>query len=303
MKHKSLLLFHKVSELIFLIIGPFVAACGITLFYTPAKITGGGATGIGTIFFYLFGFDQGIVMMCINVPLIFFGMKVFGFKYGIRTLIGSTLLSLWVSVLGNLTNYSGFLNTQDTVNVLLSAIFGGVLLGGGIGITMKSGCNTGGTDIIAQVISHYTPINIGSVQFVFNAIVVTLSGIFLGLQPMLFAIIAMFVSAQMVNFVLTGFGTKMAKAVYIISDYRTIEISRRVIAELGHSGTIFEGTGMYTAKMREMLLVVVPNHQFQKLVNIIHEEDPTAFVFVNEAYEVLGRGFTPITKVVSSDDE
>lgn len=302
MKAKSLLLFHRVSDLIYLLIGPFVAACGVALFYTPAKITGGGATGIGTILFYLFGFDQGVVMMCINIPLIFFGMKVFGFKYGVRTLIGSTLLSLWVSLLGSTTHYSGFLDVSDPINILLSALFGGVLLGLGIGITMKSGCNTGGTDIIGQVIAHYTPLNVGTVQFMFNVVIMTLAGIFLGIQPMLFAIIAMFVSAQMVNFVLTGFGTKMAKSVYIISDYTTAEISRRVITELGHSGTVIEATGMYTAKTREVLLVVVPNHQLQRLVNIINEEDPTAFVFVNEAYEVLGRGFTPLEKIVSDRD-
>lgn len=302
MKAKSLLLFHKVSDFFYLLIGPFIAACGVALFYTPAKVTAGGATGIGTIFYYLFGFDQGVVMMCINIPLIVFGMWVFGFKYGIRTLIGSTLLSLWVSLLGHLSGYAGFLDVTDDINILLSSIFGGVLLGAGIGITIKSGCNTGGTDIIGQVIAHYTPMKIGSVQFIFNAIIVTLSGIFLGVQSMLFAIIAMFVSAQMVNFVLTGFGTNMAKAVYVISDYHTMEISRRVISELHRSGTIFEGTGMYTAKTVEMLLVVVRNQQLQRLINIIHEEDPSAFVFVDEVFEVLGRGFTSLRKVVSEED-
>lgn len=294
-------LFHRISDYFYLFIGTLVAACGIALFYTPAKITGGGATGIGTIFYYLFGFDQGVVMMCINIPLIFFGMWVFGFKYGVKTLIGSTLLSLWVSFLGYITKYQGFLDISDPINILLSSIFGGVLLGSGIGLTMKSGCNTGGTDIIGQVISHYTPMSVGSTQFIVNAVVVALAGIFLGFQPMLFAIIGMFVSAQMVNFVLTGMGTNIAKAVYVISDYHTIEISRRVIAELGRSGTIFEGTGMYTARTKEMLLVVVPNQQLQRLVDIIHEEDPSAFVFVNEAFEVLGRGFTPLKKVVSED--
>lgn len=292
-------LFHRISDYFYLIVGTLVAACGIALFYTPAMITGGGATGIGTIFYYLFGWDQGVVMMCINIPLIFVGMWVFGFKYGVKTLIGSTLLSIWVSILGHVTGYHGFLDTAEPINILLSAMFGGVLLGSGIGLTMKSGCNTGGTDIIGQVIANYTPMNVGTIQFLVNAVVVSLAGIFLGFQPMLFAIIGMFVSARMVNYVLTGLGTNIAKAVYVISDYHTIEISRRVIAELGRSGTIFEGTGMYTARTKEMLLVVVPNQQLQRLVDIIHEEDPTAFVFVNEAFEVLGRGFTPLKKVIS----
>ncbi len=296
MKSSSLLLFHRVSDLVYLILGPFIAACGVALFYTPAKIVAGGSTGLASIIFYLTGFDQGIAMMCINVPLILIGIYVFGFKYGIKTLVGSTLLSAWVSFLGHMTNYQGFLDVSEPINVLLSAIFGGILLGSGIGITMRSGCNTGGTDIVAQVINHYTPMSIGTVQFCFNFMVVALSGVFIGIQPMLFAIIAMFVSAQMVNYVLTGFGNHLAKNVFIISDYHTAEISRRVIAELHHTGTLIEGTGMYTAQERIILMVVVPNQQLNALVRIINEEDPKAFVFVNEAYCVLGRGFRNLKK-------
>ncbi len=296
MKSSSLLIFHRVSDLIYLLFGPFIAACGVALFYTPAKIVAGGSTGLATIVFYLTGLDQGAVMMCINVPLIVIGMVVFGFKYGIKTLIGSTLLSFWVSILGRYTNYQGFLDTAEPINVLLSAIFGGILLGSGIGITMRSGCNTGGTDIVAQVINHYSPLSIGTIQFAFNFLVVSLSGVFIGIQPMLFAIIAMFVSAQSVNYVLTGFGNNLAKNVYIISDYHTAEISRRVISELHHTGTLIEGTGMYTAQERIILMVVVPNHQLNALIRIINEEDPKAFVFVNEAYRVLGRGFVNLKK-------
>jgi len=290
------LIFHRVSDLIYLLFGPFIAACGVALFYTPAKIVAGGSTGLATIVFYLTSLDQGAVMMCINVPLIVIGMVVFGFKYGIKTLIGSTLLSFWVSILGRYTNYQGFLDTAEPINVLLSAIFGGILLGSGIGITMRSGCNTGGTDIVAQVINHYSPLSIGTIQFAFNFLVVSLSGVFIGIQPMLFAIIAMFVSAQSVNYVLTGFGNNLAKNVYIISDYHTAEISRRVISELHHTGTLIEGTGMYTAQERIILMVVVPNHQLNALIRIINEEDPKAFVFVNEAYRVLGRGFVNLKK-------
>ena len=294
-------LFGRVSDYFFLAAGPVIAATAAALFYTPARITGGGATGVGTIFYYLFGFDQGIVMMCVNVPLILLGMKVFGWRYGIKTLIGSTLLSIWTTVIGRMTAYSGVLDTSDDINILLSAIYGGVLMGVGIGLTMKSGCNTGGTDIIAQVIAHYFPVSVGSVEFVFNAVVVSCGGIFLGLQPMLFAIIAMYLSSQLVNFVVMNFGTKLAKSVYIFSSEHTPEISRRVIAELHHGGTVFHGTGIYTSKTRSMLLVIVPNNQMNTIMKIVHEEDPKAFVFVTEAYEVLGRGFVPLRKAAEKE--
>ena len=294
-------LFGRVSDYFFLAAGPVIAATAAALFYTPARITGGGATGVGTIFYYLFGFDQGIVMMCVNVPLILLGMKVFGWRYGIKTLIGSTLLSIWTTIIGRMTAYSGVLDTSDDINILLSAIYGGVLMGVGIGLTMKSGCNTGGTDIIAQVIAHYFPVSVGSVEFIFNAAVVSCGGIFLGLQPMLFAIIAMYLSSQLVNFVVMNFGTKLAKSVYIFSSEHTPEISRRVIAELHHGGTVFHGTGIYTSKTRSMLLVIVPNNQMNTIMKIVHEEDPKAFVFVTEAYEVLGRGFVPLRKAAEKE--
>ena len=298
---KKNLLFSRVSDYFYLAAGPVIAATAAAVFYTPARITGGGATGIGTIFYYLFGFDQGVVMMCVNIPLILIGMKVFGWRYGIKTLIGSTLLSIWTSVIGHLTAYNGVLDTSDDINILLSAIYGGVLMGIGIGLTMKSGCNTGGTDIVAQVIAHYFPVSVGGIEFVFNAVVVSCGGIFLGLQPMLFAIMAMYLSSQLVNYVVMSFGTKLAKSVYIFSQEHTPEISRRVIAELHHGGTVFHGTGIYTSTTRAMLLVIVPNHQINAIMKIIHSEDPKAFVFVTEAYEVLGRGFVSLAKAADKE--
>ena len=103
------------------------------------------------------------------------------------------------------------------------------------------------------------------------------------------------------NYVVMSFGTKLAKSVYIFSEEHTPEISRRVIAELHHGGTTFHGTGIYTSKTRLMLMVIVPNNQMNAIMKIIHDEDPKAFVFVTEAYEVLGRGFVPLKKVADKN--
>ena len=294
-------IYTRVTNILYLLIGTMLSATAGAVFYTPARITGGGATGIGTIFYYLFGLDQGNVMLCVNIPLVLFGMKVFGWKYGIRTLIGSVMLSIWTTIFGHLTGYQGFLDYSDNVNVLLSALFGGVLMGMGIGLTMKSGSNTGGTDIISQVVSHYFPVRIGTVSFSVNAIVVSCGGIFLGLQPMMFAIIAMYLSSQLTNYVLLGFGTNLAKAVYILSDEHIPDISQRVITELHRGGTVLQGTGIYTDKAHSLLIVIVPNNQLNYLMKIISVEDPTAFVFVTEAYEVLGRGFVSLKKIADKE--
>ncbi len=294
-------IYTKVTNILYLVIGTMLSATAGAVFYTPARITGGGATGIGTIFYYLFGLDQGNVMLFVNIPLVLFGMKVFGWKYGIRTLIGSVMLSVWTTIIGKMTGYQGLLDYSDNINVLLSALFGGVLMGMGIGLTMKSGSNTGGTDIISQVVSHYFPVRIGTVSFSVNAIVVSCGGIFLGLQPMMFAIIAMYLSSQLTNYVLLGFGTNLAKAVYILSDDHIPDISQRVITELHRGGTVLQGTGIYTDKAHSLLIVIVPNNQLNYLMKIISVEDPTAFVFVTEAYEVLGRGFVSLKKIADKE--
>ena len=294
-------IYTRVTNILYLVIGTMLSATAGAVFYTPARITGGGATGIGTIFYYLFGLDQGNVMLFVNIPLVLFGMKVFGWKYGIRTLIGSVMLSVWTTIIGKMTGYQGLLDYSDNINVLLSALFGGVLMGMGIGLTMKSGSNTGGTDIISQVVSHYFPVRVGTVSFSVNAIVVSCGGIFLGLQPMLFAIIAMYLSSQLTNYVLLGFGTNLAKAVYILSDEHIPDISQRVITELHRGGTVLQGTGIYTDKAHSLLIVIVPNNQLNYLMKIISVEDPTAFVFVTEAYEVLGRGFVSLKKIADKD--
>ena len=296
-KSRKPMLFTSVFDYFYLITGALLSAVAASVFYTPARLTGGGATGIGAIFYYVFGLDQGIVMMGANLLLFLLGVKFFGIKYGIRALIGSTLLSLFVSVIGSRTGYNGVLDYSSQVNVILSAIYGGVLMGAGIGLVLKSGCNTGGTDIIAQVGCSLTPFSFGSIQFFFNAIIVITGGLVTGLQPMLFSIIAMFCSSQMVNFVITGFNTNLAKACFIFSDYHLPEISERVIKELHRSGTVLHGTGIYTAKNRNFMLVVVPNQQLQALTKIINAEDPLAFVIVTPAYEVIGKGFLQLKKV------
>ena len=280
-----------------IVFGTFVAACGIALFSNPAKLTGGGVTGIGTILYYSLGLDPGIVMMCINIPLFFIGMKVFGSVYGLRVFVGSTLLSLWVSFIGGLTHYQGFLDYSDSVNVLLSAVAYGVLVGGGIGIVMRAGSNCGGTDILAQIVAKHTPFAVGSIEFLMNISVVLTGTIFFGLRNTLMAFIAMYISGTMINLMVVKVGTSLAKTAFIFSNERCADISRRVITELHHGGTLFRGTGIYTSKERNMLMVVVHNNQLITLEKIVHEEDPTAFMFINDAYQVLGNGFVPLNKV------
>ena len=283
-----------------IILGTFIAGCGIAVFSNPAKLTGGGTTGVGTIIYYTFGIDPGVTMLCINIPLFFLGMHFFGSMYGLKVFVGAVMLSVWTSVIGNLTGYQGVLDYTDSTNVLISAVCYGVLVGSGIGIVMRAGSNTGGTDILAQIAAKYTPFIVGSIEFCMNACVVCVGGLFFGIRNTIFAFIAMYISGQMINHVVVKWGTSLAKTAYIFSNERIPDISRRVIKELHHGGTLFKGVGIYTSKERNMLMVVVPNQQLTLLEEIVREADPAAFMFITETFQVLGNGFTPLNRVPKS---
>jgi len=285
-------------DYLFIILGAAIAGFGIACFVTPARIAPGGVNGIATILYYTIGIDTGLAMLLVSVPLFLLAIKIFGPQYGARCLTGMLLLALFVSIFGQLTGYHGFLDYGDKIDIMLSAIFGGITVGAGIGLVMKSGANTGGTDILAQALSKYSFIPVGTSLFFFDGLVVISGGIFFGVESALFALIDMYIQSQVINYVLMNMGNHYAKTAYIVSDnYEAI--SKRIISDLHHGGTLIDGKGIFTLKKRTMLMAVVPNRMITALTHIVHEEDENAFMFVLETYQVLGFGFVPISKVLA----
>lgn len=288
----------KVKDYFLIVLGTAITGFSIACFTTPAKIAAGGLNGIATIVYYLLGIDTGMTILVCSIPLFIVGMKVFGKTYGIKSLLGVILLSLFTTFFGQLTGYEGFLDYADKVDVLSSGIIGGFLTGAGIGLVMRTGANTGGTDIIAQIINKYTPIPLGTALFFTDGFVVLAGGIFFGFESALFAIFALYVSGQTVNYVVMNLGTKYAKTAYIVSDKVDV-ISKRIISDLGRGGTILTGTGIYTNQERKILMLVLQNTVINKALQIASEEDEKAFIFVYETYQVMGEGFKPIPRFVA----
>lgn len=285
--------FYKIKDILYLVIGSAVAGFSIACFTTPAKIVGGGVNGVAVMLYHVFGWDTGLSMFIVCIPLFIIGWIIFGKHYVLKSIIGLSLLSFWSSFFGHLTGYQGFLDNSNLIYVLMSAIFGGALTGGGIGLVLRTGANTGGTDIIAQIIAKYTPIPLGTALVMIDACVI-IGGFFtFGFERALFGVVALFASGQAVNFMVMSIGTKYAKAAYIFSE-KYESISKRLIKELRHGGTLITGSGIYSGANRVMLLAVVHNQQINHLQSIVKDEDPNAFMFVQETYEVLGQGFTPM---------
>ncbi len=284
---------YHLVELFYIIAGSFLTAVGIALFAAPAKIASGGVSGIATILYHTLGFDTGLSILVLSIPLFLLGIAIFGKEYGIRSLAGTLFLSLFTSLLNRFFGYGGLLDYTNVLSVLLSAIFGGVMMGIGIGLVMRSGANTGGTDIVAQVLARFTPLSMGSALFMVDALVIGASGFIFSLEMALYATITVFITGTLIDRVVLSLGTRSAKTVFIVSE-KLEPIQKEILEQLGHGGTILSGIGMYTGLDRPVIMTVVENHKVAQLTNIVHETDKRAFMIVQEAYKVLGEGFSPI---------
>lgn len=284
---------YHLVELFYIITGSFLTAVGIALFAAPAKIASGGVSGIATILYHTLGFDTGLSILVLSIPLFLLGIAIFGKEYGIRSLAGTIFLSLFTSLLNRFFGYGGLLSYENVLSVLLSAIFGGVMMGIGIGLVMRSGANTGGTDILAQIVARFTPLSMGSALFLVDALVIGASGFIFSLEMALYATITVFITATVIDRVVLSFGTRSAKTVFIVSE-KLETIQKEILEQLGHGGTILSGIGMFTGLNRPVIMTVIENHKVARLTNIVHEADQRAFMIVQEAYRVLGEGFSPI---------
>lgn len=284
---------YHLVELFYIITGSCLTAVGIALFTAPAKIASGGVSGIATILYHTLGFDTGLSILVLSIPLFLLGIAIFGKEYGIRSLAGTLFLSLFTSLLNRFFGYGGLLSYDNVLSVLLSAIFGGVVMGIGIGLVMRSGANTGGTDIVAQILARFTPLSMGSALFMVDALVIGASGFIFSLEMALYATITVFITGAVIDRVVLSFGTSSAKTVFIVSEKLEI-IQKEILEQLGHGGTILSGVGMYTGLNRPVIMTVIANRKVSQLTNIVHETDKQAFMVVQEAYKVLGEGFSPI---------
>lgn len=297
---------YTILEYFYIVLGSFITAFAITVFTNPSKIAPGGVSGVSTILYHAFGFDLSLTMLLQNIPLFIVGTLLFGKQFGLKSLLGSVLLSLFSSLIGSVLGYDGILDLSKDMNVWLSCLFGGVISGVGIGIVMKSGANTGGTDIIAQIAARYLHIPLGTSLFIVDGIVILSSAFIFGIESALYAIIVAYVMQVMVNKIVLMMGTNYAKTCYIISE-KLNEIRDFVLNDLDKSGTLIEAKGLYSMKNRPMLMVVIPNQSVSRLTRMVHLTDPAAFLIIQETYHVFGEGnrsmeeFVALNKDVSQE--
>jgi uncharacterized membrane-anchored protein YitT (DUF2179 family) len=257
---------------------------GYVYFLLPNKIVGGGLTGVSTILFYTLDIPVSVTLIVINLLLMIIQFKVLGSASSLKTLY---VVLLQPVVIELMLKYGDF--QQVTDDRMLACLFGGVLTGLGIGIVIKVGGTTGGTDILAQVISKYLKMSIGRVLSVIDPAIAISAGLFLGkFEFSLYGIITIFFSSKIIDMVQNGLN--YSRVVYVISDQYQI-IGENIMGRLQRGVTQLDVKGMYSEKDRKMLMIVIGKRQIFELKEIINMFDPTAFVVVTEAFSVMGKGF------------
>jgi uncharacterized membrane-anchored protein YitT (DUF2179 family) len=266
-------------------IGTFVMAAGFVLFISPYKLAPGGVYGVAIILHHLFGLPIGIVALCLDIPLTIIGIKVLGPRFGIKTVYGFVITSVWVTLLEVVWGYKPLVEGD----ALLSTIFGGVLVGIGLGLVFKAKASSGGSDIIAMIIAKYTKLPIGQLLIIVDSTIVLLSlAAFQDWKIPLYSWIIIFITGKLIDVVLQG--VTYEKTLFIVSEKHD-EIRDKIVNDLNRGGTFLKAEGMYKNEAKSVIFTVVTRREMSILQDHIIKIDPNAFMTVLNASEILGRGF------------
>jgi uncharacterized membrane-anchored protein YitT (DUF2179 family) len=269
----------------FIIIGSFILATGFVMFITPYKIIPGGVYGISIVLHYLFGTPVGLMALVFDIPLTILGIKILGPRFGFKTVLGFSLTAIFTDTLTYFWGYEPLVEGD----ALLSSIFGGVLLGLGIGLIFKAKATSGGSDIVAMMINKYTKIPLGLLMIYVDSCIVLIGLIvFRDWKIPLYSWIVIFITGKVIDIVLEGISYE--KSLFIISDKHE-EIRDKIINNLNRGGTYINGKGMFNMADRKIIFTVVSRRELALLEEYIHNIDPNAFLTVLDAREILGEGF------------
>ena len=255
-----------------IVLGTFLAALSLPLFFLPYDIAPGGISGISTVLASVLPLSVGLISFVLNVPLFLIGWRTVGWRFAVRSFIAMSLMSLFIDLVP-VRDVSG--------NVMLASVFGGVLLGVGLGLVVRAGATTGGTDMAAKMIhSRVAFLPIATILFMIDGLVVAV-----------WALISLFVSSQAMDSVIKGFNTAMQ---FMIISRDSAEIVRRIHTEIDRGCTRLMAEGTYSRLPVGTLLCVVSRTEAPRLKKLVAEVDPQAFVTVCNVHEALGEGFTGI---------
>ncbi|MBV7272692.1 YitT family protein [Clostridiaceae bacterium UIB06] len=279
MTKKSRKYFSFIFKVFSIMLGAALASIGLEIFLIPNNIIDGGITGISIMASYLTKLPLGAFILLLNIPFFALGYKQIGKTFTISTLFGVLCLSIGVSILHPVPGI--------TKDVFLATIFGGIILGAGVGIIIRNGGSLDGTEIVAIILDRRSSFSIGEIVMFFNLFILGTSGFIFGWNRAMYSLIAYFIAFKVID--ITVEGLDESKAVIIISE-RHKDISEALIDRLGRGVTLLEGKGGYKGIATNVIYVVVSRLEIAKLKSIVHGFDDDALITIG-GVEVSGKKY------------
>jgi len=283
-----------------ILVGSFILAAGFVYFVTPHKIVPGGVYGIAIVVHYLTagmfsfwpdGIPIGLFGLILNIPLTIAGIKILGPRFGVKTVVGFLLTSVFIDGITWLRPVGDAPLVND---VLLSGVFAGVLIGIGLGLIFKSRATSGGSDIIAMIIAKYTKLQLGKLMIYVDSVIVLMGLVaFKDWHIPLYSWVVIYITGRAIDMILEG--ADYNKALLIVSKKHR-EIKNKILVDLERGGTLLRGEGMYTGEEKHIIYTVVSRREVAVLQEFIGNIDPDAFITVMDAREILGEGFQSLGK-------
>lgn len=268
---------------VFYISGCIIYSIAIPMFISPAHISPGGFTGVALIFNYLLKIPTGLTLLILNIPVLIIAFKKFGAHFIVRTAVVTFIVSVTLDVGEKIIpSFEG--------DIILSALFGGILIGLGLGLVLLRGATTGGVDIIGKIINSARPhISVGRVILMGDAIVLLLNALcYRDFSGALYSVITIYITSVVLDGVL--YGADKGKLVYIITDSGK-EISEKILDQVSRGVTKIQASGAYTNDKKEILMCAVRRQEVSLILSLVKNADENAFIIVCEAGEIMGRGF------------
>ena len=266
--------------------GCLCMALAMNIFLNPNNVVPGGFTALAMFANRLWGWPVGVTLLALNIPFLIWGMKVMGLQFGPKTLLAAALSALLIDAL---QPYLPVVRGEP----LLYTLYGGLLYGLGMALVFRADATSGGTEIPAKLLEHYRGIRLSTSLLVMDVAVLALAALFFGLAPALYALIAAWVMARVIDAVEVGLDSSNTA---LIVTGQPDAIRDQVMDRLERGMTILRGEGGYTGEKRPVLFVAVNRRQVPALREIVSEADPEAFMVISPSHEVLGEGFKPLTR-------
>ncbi|MBD8067774.1 YitT family protein [Bacillus sp. PS06] len=278
--HRKLSKATVIKRAILIFIGAALMAVGLEIFLVPNRVIDGGIVGISIILSHLSGWKLGLFLFFLNVPFFYIGYKQIGKTFAISTLYGVTILAISTTLLHPVP-----VLTHDP---LLASVFGGMILGIGVGIVIRYGGSLDGTEVLAILFEKKLPFSVGEIIMFFNIFILGSAGFVFGWDRAMYSLIAYFVAFKTIDIVIQGIDE--SKSAWIISDNYDI-LGETIIARLGRGVTYLKGEGAFTGDNKKVIFCVITRLEEAKLKSIVEEIDPSAFLAVSNIAEVRGGRF------------